>query len=549
MGSINLYQIEEVKRRSFVQEIKKEYKKIGNTKTISQQVDNIDIVFSLTLYLARPQKIKDLSWNWLLTEFDTLESKSRILPKAVLLVEKHDSIYAITFGHSYFMVDKFCDRDFGFNFARKLKYKEVKTTTLISPHSRRNKTINSYLYYEELEFDSGESYAKLKAKADLPDDFITFKPTLEFGNSIKFSIENDSLDKIVCLIIYVEKTLRTQEDLHRIPVFSIIKDTDLLNQLNIQLSSNIRQNPAQINVAELDIIGATEIFNRNDYEFTIKYEGKEKAVSALNYDEIETFCNEHGFDIAEILLDISVVSYQDGSVCRTDKIKNLIDYTNDSSRCLLSKGQWYKYNNDYMQYLVESLSGIKVLYNPKYDFLSEHYDAFIAEKYLSEKGNKEYQGKSKDEIITALKRKYYAEKSFNLIREMHDGFQNFDRYTQRIGSAEIEPMDLYKDRTMFAVKIGSTSAKLCYVIDQSLTSLKMYKRGQLKIHNNEIIDMVALWLILERKKHLKLKNGMPDINDLDMLMLKNRIDQWKKEVLLSGLKPCIYINYCSKAKD
>ena len=549
MGSINLYQIEEVKRRSFVQEIKKEYKKIGNTKTISQQVDNIDIVFSLTLYLARPQKIKDLSWNWLLTEFDTLESKSRILPKAVLLVEKHDSIYAITFGHSYFMVDKFCDRDFGFNFARKLKYKEVKTTTLISPHSRRNKTINSYLYYEELEFDSGESYAKLKAKADLPDDFITFKPTLEFGNSIKFSIENDSLDKIVCLIIYVEKTLRTQEDLHRIPVFSIIKDIDLLNQLNIQLSSNIRQNPAQINVAELDIIGATEIFNRNDYEFTIKYEGKEKAVSALNYDEIETFCNEHGFDIAEILLDISVVSYQDGSVCRTDKIKNLIDYTNDSSRCLLSKGQWYKYNNDYMQYLVESLSGIKVLYNPKYDFLSEHYDAFIAEKYLSEKGNKEYQGKSKDEIITALKRKYYAEKSFNLIREMHDGFQNFDRYIQRIGSAEIEPMDLYKDRTMFAVKIGSTSAKLCYVIDQSLTSLKMYKRGQLKIHNNEIIDMVALWLILERKKHLKLKNGMPDINDLDMLMLKNRIDQWKKEVLLSGLKPCIYINYCSKAKD
>ena len=35
----------------------------------------------------------------------------------------------------------------------------------------------------------------------------------------------------------------------------------------------------------------------------------------------------------------------------------------------------------------------------------------------------------------------------------------------------------------------------------------------------------------------------PDINRLDMLMLKKRLDQWKKEVRLQGYTPIIYVNY------
>ena len=38
----------------------------------------------------------------------------------------------------------------------------------------------------------------------------------------------------------------------------------------------------------------------------------------------------------------------------------------------------------------------------------------------------------------------------------------------------------------------------------------------------------------------------PDINRLDMLMLKNRLDQWKKEVRLQGYTPIIYVNYRTK---
>jgi len=541
MGSLNLYKIGEEKKQLFIQEMAQKLQRV-DTLDIEKQVNDADTMFGLTLYISHSQDDKELNWNWLLSAFHLNNLDITPSPKAVLTVEKDDTIYAVTFGHAFFLVDKFCDRDFGFNFARKIRYKEIKTTTLTSPHSRRNKTVNTYINYNELEFDSGESFAKIKAKAVLPDGFETFKPSLEIGNSIKFTVEQDSLDAVINLIIYIENIFATQEDLYQIPVFSKVVDTDLLGRLDAQLMTDVRDNPAQINISELDIIGATEIFNHNDSEFVIKFGRAEKRIPALSNDELQAFCNENGFDIADILLNISVISLRDGISVRTDSIKNLIDYTNDAERCVLSKGLWYKYNDDYIHYLHDSIGEIEVVYNPDFDFLPETHDTFIEERYLAEKDEEQYQGKTESEIRSSLKRKYYAERSFNLIREAHDGFQNFDRTEQRVGTADIELMDLYKDRTMFAVKIGNTSAKLCYAIDQSLTSVKMYKHQQLD--RMPEIDTVVVWLVLERRNHLPiLDSGMPNINALDMLMLKNRLDQWKKEVRLLGYKPQIYINY------
>ncbi len=82
-------------------------------------------------------------------------------------------------------MDKYCDTEFAFNFARRIKFKQVKTTTLTSPNSRKNKTVNVYLNYSEIAFDSGEAYAKIKAKTLI--DYYGEKPevTIEIGHSIK----------------------------------------------------------------------------------------------------------------------------------------------------------------------------------------------------------------------------------------------------------------------------------------------------------------------------------------------------------------------------
>lgn len=85
----------------------------------------------------------------------------------------------------------------------------------------------------------------------------------------------------------------------------------------------------------------------------------------------------------------------------------------------------------------------------------------------------------------------------------------------QINGEKIELMDLYKDRTMYAVKIGESSAKLSYVVEQSISSLKMYKHKELA--DMPEIDKVAVWIILKRRTHLEYKNGKPDLSSLKMI--------------------------------
>lgn len=126
---------------------------------------------------------------------------------------------------------------------------------------------------------------------------------------------------------------------------------------------------------------------------------------------------------------------------------------------------------------------------------------------------------------------------------LHDnhGYELYDRIEHRVGTADIELMDVYKDNAMFAVKIGNSSSKLCYAVDQSISSLRLYKHRLLP--NIPSINTVVIWLILERSGHIEDADGVPQINSLNMFLLKNKLDQWKKEVRLQGLQPLIYINY------
>ena len=539
MGALNLYKIDSSKKQIFIQELSN---KMNRSKVISIPEDDngIDEDFDLTLFFSQTSEPKSIKWNWLLERYGENEVQVDTSPSAVLLIEREDRpTYAATFGHSFFIVDKFADQDFGFDFARKIPFSEVKTTTLTTPNSKRNKTVNTYIDYNVLEFDSGESFAKLKAKAELSDDFSLFKPSLEIGTSIRFVTENDTLEQIVSIICYIEKVLQNSKNEYKIPVFSKVKDKDLIFQLNTRMEEKVRENP-EVSISELDIIGATEIFNHNDGEFIIKCGRKNKAVTSLTSDELRAFCKENDLDFGEAVLDIQVQSLYEGVTVTSSLVRNLIDFTDDEERCLLSKGVWYRYNDDYLNYLRDSIAEIKAEYDPQFDFSSKMHTDFV-ESFLSDaKKDPNNEGKSDDSIRADLKRKYYAERAFNMLMERDYGFENYDRDSKSVNGAKVEIMDLYKDKTMYAVKMGNTSAKLCYAVDQSIASLRLYKHHQLG--NLPEIKTVAIWLVLDRTNHIE-ENGVPNINALEMLMLKNRLDQWKKEVRLQGYTPLIRVNY------
>lgn len=544
MGTLNIYKIDNDKLQDLMQTLNQKMQQKG-TQTIPEPIGETreNQPIRCELYYAQQENTVSLSWNWVLAAFGQESVRTNPLPKAVLLLKKENgAIYAITFGHAFFLIDKFCDRDFGFVFARKMNFQEIKTTTLTAPNSHRNKMVNTYVNYEELDFDSGEFYAKLKAKAALPDEFTLFKPMVEIGTSIRVDSAENSLERAAAIIAYIENIVDTEADKHKIPVFMHIKDRERKQSLNERLNLFVERRH-EIHVSELEVIGATEVFNHNDYEFVLKYRRYKEKVTSLSDDVLRSFCEANHIPLTEAL-NIAVYSERDGMVFAPVCVRDMIDYTDDQERCLLSQGQWYQYNDDYLSYLQASISEITTCYEPQYDFSEEKYNAFIETKLLAERTELRYSGKSDKEIREQLQKKYYAERVFNLLMERDYGFENHDRGTVPVGNGTVEIMDLYKEETMFAVKIGGTSGKLCYAVDQSLETLKLYKHNQL--NNMPVIKSVVIWFVLDRSGHIENEDGKPDINRLDMLMLKNRLDQWKKEVRLQGYTPIIYVNYRTK---
>ena len=495
MGQVNLYKIDENKRIGFLDQLREKFEFIGEQNyNLSDDEKN---TFTVGTYVYFPDEKRIPEWRWILDEYECEFEGTVGAPRAILVIENRGITYAVTYGFSYFAVDKYCDIDFAFDFARRVVFKQIKTTTLTAPNAQRNKMINVYLNYNDISFDSGESYAKIKAKVKLEENFTLHGEMVEIGHSIKTQLPENNIACILKFIEYVER-VRKKEECQKIPVFSKIKDEDTIHELDERLLEKIEENIECINISELDIIGATEIFNNNDASFTLKHEHKHQDIQELTKENILQFMEENNFNIRKNFLNIKVVSKKNGEPVCTDIMKKLVDFTDDEKRCLLLKGEWYSFNDDYVQYLQDSIAELDVIYDSRFDF-------------------------------------------FNNILSEQFGFENHDRDSDETGAGKVELMDLYKDGTMYAVKIGNSSAKLSYVVEQSISSTRMYKHQSLP--DMPRVEKVAVWIVLKRCTHLPEIDGKPDLSSLKMIMLKNRLDAWKKEVRILGYIPVVYLNY------
>ena len=538
MGQVNLYKIDENKRIGFLDQLREKFEFIGEQNyNLSDDEKN---TFTVGTYVYFPDEKRIPEWRWILDEYECEFEGTVGAPRAILVIENRGITYAVTYGFSYFAVDKYCDIDFAFDFARRVVFKQIKTTTLTAPNAQRNKMINVYLNYNDISFDSGESYAKIKAKVKLEENFTLHGEMVEIGHSIKTQLPENNIACILKFIEYVER-VRKKEECQKIPVFSKIKDEDTIHELDERLLEKIEENIECINISELDIIGATEIFNNNDASFTLKHEHKHQDIQELTKENILQFMEENNFNIRKNFLNIKVVSKKNGEPVCTDIMKKLVDFTDDEKRCLLLKGEWYSFNDDYVQYLQDSIAELDVIYDSRFDFSNKKLSEYVERKYQEEKDCIDYAGLTGEQIKKKIKDKYYAERVFNNILSEQFGFENHDRDSDETGAGKVELMDLYKDGTMYAVKIGNSSAKLSYVVEQFISSTRMYKHQSLP--DMPRVEKVAVWIVLKRCTHLPEIDGKPDLSSLKMIMLKNRLDAWKKEVRILGYIPVVYLNY------
>ncbi len=546
MATINLYKIQEAKRIEAMESLAENYTRMGNQDLVITAIDDltgeiIENQFEMVLFFGAGVDGKPLTWNWVLNAFGHQNVLNDGAPKAVVLISFLDASYAITFGHSFYSVDQFSDKSWAFEFAKRLDYVNIRTTAITNPNSQRNKTVNTYLEYENLDLGSGEALTKLKAKIGLPLDFNLFSDTIEIGNSIKLSTEQPSLEILGRIIIFIEGIVLNEDEKVKIPYFRAVKEPEEIQRLKELMIQDIENDLMVIDFSEYQIYATRIVFNDN-HEFKLVHNYKTKRCDRISAEVVSEFLQENDFNTTNDLLDIKVSVWEDGRRKYITGLENLIYYTHEASNALLTDGSWYIYNEDYIQYLNDSISEIPVEYEEQYNYSKELHERYLEEAYTNERNGEEFRDLGDEAVRKMIKQKYYKERYFNnWIVEVGDNFVNFDRDLDTIGGHRVEVMDLYKGNSMYAVKFGKASGKLCYAIDQSIEAIKAYHRGDVVIDSG--IENVFLWLVLERGALPTREDESPDISSLNLLILKNKIDQWKKEVRLLGYRPRIKINY------
>jgi uncharacterized protein (TIGR04141 family) len=549
VATINLYKIQDAKQIEAMESLNENYNRMGTQNLAISTIDEstgdiIESQFEMDLFFGAGIDGKPLTWNWVLNAFGHQNVLNDGAPKAVVLISLQGATYAITFGHSFYRVDQFSDKDWAFEFAKRLKYVNIRTTAITNPNSLRNKTVNTYLEYENLDLGSGEALTKLKAKIEVPPDFNLFSDTIEIGNSIKLTTEQASLELLGNIIIFIESIILNEDEKVKIPYFRAVKQAEEIHRLRGLMIQDIENDLMVIDFSEYQIYATRIVFNDN-HEFKLVHNHKSKRCDRISAEVISAFLQENDFNATDDLLDIKVGVWEDGRRKYITSLENLIYYTHEASNALLTDGSWYVYNEDYIQYLNDSISEIPVEYEERYNYSKELHERYLEEAFINERDNEEFRELDDAAIRKKIKQKYYKERYFNnWIVELGDQFANFDRDLDTIGGHRVEVMDLHKGNSMYAVKFGKASGKLCYAIDQSVEAIKAYHRRDVLLESE--IENVYLWLVLERGMLPTKEDGSPDISSLNLLILKNKIDQWKKEVRLLGYRPRIKINYAQR---
>ena len=566
MDKVNIYMIKTNKKNKLIEKlIDKGYQPNQNTikrHLTSSYFENIDLNFSMQIYIKNGKPRTPLKWNWILKEFNESPRRYTAKPSAVLLINETrtnrententlKNTYAVSFGHAYSILKHFCDKNWSLDFAKHMSIEKVTSMTLLSPNSVINRKINNYVNFNSIEITSGDAVNQINADLKSGKSPKDLNEKISLSQSLIFKIDNANLNSLIRLIDYVNFINQTDIK-NRIPYYKEVTSKEMKDTLNKSLIENIFRDIESetgdycINICDFKQMGDKIKFINEYDEFELRYGEISDKNQELNvrriYEFIKTNLNKND-NILEIKL-----NFKDDETSEEYelKMKEIIMYTCEQESYTFDEGTWFEFNDIYLENLKKSIEEIDIEYETEYDFDEDEYINFLRRK------DPNYDLKT-DKDKKSFKRIWYKERAFNILRK-DDGFICNDRTLDTIDGHDLEIADLFKldEKSMYAVKIGSGSANLCYVIDQSLVPMRMLDNGEIKnVKNEEIkvlnkndIKNVYIWLILTRQE-LPLKDGKPNLNEMDALILKNKIDYWKKEVLMSGRTPKIKINYIS----
>lgn len=533
MSEISLYKINNMsKLKSKL--IEKGFEKKNNTKKVEIGEGNDKGFYLMEFYYEHSTDLNVVSWQNFAKNFDVTPSEVQSNPRAVILVEKDDLYYAISFGTAYHYVESLSNNQWVFNFAKRLKYDKINLIATTIPQSKLTKQISSYRNYNETDINVGEALSKITAYVESNDEFIDVGEKLQAGNCLKLKLEKDNLETVAKTISYIEEVIANGKVHWEIPHMVEVKDEKELEKLNLKLKEEVclwsgeREESNLLDVNNY-VVYSNDLKNIDDFtEFQLKYKKKnsKKKAIAKNYDDLSmdvilNFISSNNI-ASDDVLDINIVlSNENEKIQRT--LDNIIIYDCIDENCIYEYGKWSRYNQDYIDAVEKEIKTIPAKFCPEYSFESDEYDRFITDRNGV--------GKTKE----------YNETAFNEYLGKCHGFDYYDKDLWRNNGYAVEIMDLYKDGVAYSVKKGSGAQKLSVVVDQSIEGIRCLRNEDTGFEKE--VNTVCIWLILERKTDIHDEDNNADINELDMLMLKTKLVKWSQQMRLWGYEPIIQINY------
>ncbi|MEM8611628.1 MAG: DUF6119 family protein [Cyanobacteria bacterium P01_H01_bin.105] len=472
-----------------------------------EQIGELEVAdFQMKFFFSSEPDEIDIWWVEIYQEFlgDIEETPRNLMHFGVLLISGSEIFYAISLGKAHFYLSQFCDPDFGLNLAERIiDENDLKIKNSKFYKSARSKMITTYQQGSKITFDSGESMHYIKGKTI---DTSIWGKAVSFGKSVHLNIAKQPLE-FPDFLSYIEDVL--QESIRvRLPKVDIVKDSHITQELDRTLARAIvgTQSDSGINVEEFTMSGIDFIF-LDSYEYSLYIKGRSGEATEpgeLSLESLVTFLREGSINLEREINNIMVKVHNEYGRSHSKPLKFYLDFIKDDDRHCLIDGNWYKFNQSYIDFLKEEVDKFELDYEPGFDIISS-----------------------------------ITEAQFNQDRE-HDGYINYDKVLASLdGRYRVEKMDLYRDNILFFVKKG-TPQKLSYVIDQAINTVKILQSNTdcIRINENVVkVRGICLWIILKRSTMIE------KLSDIKSIIFHMKLVEWKKTLIDAGFEPLVKVNY------
>lgn len=442
--------------------------------------------------------------------------------RGLIIVSFNNNDYAITYGNSGHIAQRYCDVDFGFELARKIELKELKRKSTNAQRSRGRKAeVNTYVNESNLETNSGTIFTSLSFT---PVDESLGK-RIDFGKSIKFSFDLD-VNQLASLLSKLETFNQSSTIINKIPYLhkvsdpSLIDDYDLilLNELGNIYSSSLSNSSLNLNLKDISIIGAS-IYFEQEYAMKIKYGKYSKEVSVLDLAEIFDFVNENSLSLADLIAK-GRVSYIDdeGKNLFSEPIYNFISFDIPDKKVSLYEGKWNEYNDDFISIIKDSIEKIEVIYDSTFDNMDN----------LSENTEGDYKEERIINYLCSVIQAVSIDKSMYRLPYETSTFKN--RFSIELGDLIINSSEYC------SLKQGDIKS-FNYCFDQSVLAAEIISGPR---HETEVPKVISVWLFMRKipMNHL----GVLDLTAMNSIMLQRKIALWRSDLMRLGFSYQIRVN-------